>query len=536
MLVKVARWVRYWFGLQPLVAASSMYFICSNTWRLFQEYGPNDLLVVKGIWVGLGLVAIGGVSARAWFALRKGRPSARGWAIAASLASLPVPVFGTVAGLLGLVAFTRRDVVEKMAVQPAQERPRVPGDGTSKLLDQVATGGQILVFIVANHFWSVWAQGQGLSDTEGIFSWIVEFAIALHVSVLLHELGHVAGGWASHMKLRQLVIGPFEWSVRSGKWEFSFSAAGLWGRGAAALVPTRLKDLRGQRIFTTVGGPLGSLIAGCLGLLGALSAKGSPFENWWGCCTMLATLGFSAFVVNLIPLRPEDQYSDGAHLYQLISRGPWANVHMAFSVVSATLVTPLRARDCDVRMLDRAARFLQHGKEAMLIRLFQYLHHVDAGRIGAGVAAMAEAEALYPGLAQTLDAELHAEFVFANALFRRDLEAARLWWRRMEIKGIKRFNADYWKARAALLWVEGNREEAEEAWQKGNAVAQALPAAGAYEFDRWCFQQLREAFDETPASQVPPPLPESVERTAASTNSAQLGGGWVPLEHAGVTG
>ena len=133
MLVKVARWVRYWFGLQPLVAASSMYFICSNTWKLYQEYGPNDPLVVKGMWVALGLVlpleiAIAAVSARAWFTLRRGRPSARGWAIAASLVSLPVPVFGTIAGILGLVAFTRRDVVEKMAIPVGSSRMSEAGD------------------------------------------------------------------------------------------------------------------------------------------------------------------------------------------------------------------------------------------------------------------------------------------------------------------------------------------------------------------------------------------------------------------------
>ena len=531
MLVPIARWVRYWFGLQPLVLLSSMIFFGFSAWREHPELSAG-FAVVFGI-----EVVLAAVSTMAWFTLRRGKPSARRWAIAASLASLPVAGLGTIAGILGLIVFSRRDVVELTALKSTPEQPRLPGDGTSKLLDQLVIGGQILVLLIANHYWSQWAHNQGLPDSGSFLTWIAEFAIALHVSVLIHELGHVYGGWAFYMKLRHFVIGPFEWAVRSGKWEFSFKAAGLWGRGSAAMVPTTLRGLRTQRIFTTVGGPVGSLFAGVVGLLGALSAKGQPWENWWAGFSMLATLGFLAFAMNLVPMRPEDQYSDGAHLYQLLSRGPWADVHMAFSVAGATLVTPLRARNFDLGLLDRGAAFLRHGKEAMLLRLFKYMHHVDAGRIHEGVAAVAEAEALYPDLAQSLEADLHTDFVFVNALFRRDLEAARLWWRRMEAKkDAPRFKVDYWKARTALLWLEGQSGEAEAAWQTGNAIAQKLPAAGAYEFDRWCFRKLREALDQTMAQQAPPPLPESAGQTVWSANPAQLAGGWVPLEHAGVAG
>lgn len=539
MLPKIARWVRYWFGLQPLFLASSLVFMGFKTWAERPE-----------LWRGFVLIfciesAMAAVFLTAWYRLRQGKPSARRWAIAASVLSLPVPGIGTIAGILGLIAFTRGDTVVQMGAQAPPEPPRLPGDGTSKLLDQLGMGGQIVVLLVANHFWSQWAHVHGLRGGEGFLSWLIEFEIALHGSILLHELGHVYGGWAFYMKLRHFVIGPFEWTVRGGKWEFSYSSAGLWGRGLTALVPTRLSDLRAQRIFTTIGGPFGSLFAGILGLLGALTAKGHPWESWWGCFSMLATLGFSAFVLNLVPMRPQGQYSDGAHLYQLLSRGPWADVHMAFSMVGATLVTPLRARDFDIALLDRGAAFLQHGKEGMLLRLFKYLHHVDSGRIHEGIAAAADAEALYPELAKTLDADLHTDFIFVNALFRRDLEAARLWWQRMEAKGITRFKVDYWKARTALLWLEGRAVEAEEAWEKGYAMTRHLPSAGAYEFDRWCFQKLREALDEQ-ASAFPPPLPASLPSPATPSTSSpvtspatlmdpsQLVEHWVPLEHAGI--
>ena len=37
---------------------------------------------------------------------------------------------------------------------------------------------------------------------------------------------------------------------------------------------------------------------------------------------------FNSFV-NLIPVKPESQYSDGAQIYQILTNGPLARVHRA---------------------------------------------------------------------------------------------------------------------------------------------------------------------------------------------------------------
>jgi hypothetical protein len=79
------------------------------------------------------------------------------------------------------------------------------------------------------------------------------------------------------------------------------------------------------------------------------------------------------------------------------------------------------------------------------------------------------------------------------------LWSAHNWWTRMEARKPTRFNVDYWKAYSALCWIEGNRSEANEAWEKSNTLAQQLPKAGEYEFDRYCCSKLRQAMDEVAA-------------------------------------
>jgi hypothetical protein len=80
-----------------------------------------------------------------------------------------------------------------------------------------------------------------------------------------------------------------------------------------------------------------------------------------------------------------------------------------------------------------------------------------------------------------------------------------VWSERIEaLSGVDR-DADYWRAQTALHWLKGQREEALEAWERGNALAQRLPAAGTYEFTRSCFEKLRVALD-APVQRTPPPL------------------------------
>jgi len=201
-------------------------------------------------------------------------------------------------------------------------------------------------------------------------------------------------------------------------------------------------------------------------------------------------------VVNLVPLRIQGSYTDGAQIYQLLSDGPWGDFHRVGAVVGSSLVTPLRPRDYDIQAILRAAHRITQGTQGLILRLYAYFYFLDHGRIFEAGEALREAESIYHQSASDISAELHTEFVFGNAYVRRDAAAAREWWTRMEAKKPTRFNADYWRADSALHWIEGNMKEANAAWAKSNALAQQLPKAGAYEFDRYCCSLLGKALDE----------------------------------------
>ena len=460
----------------------------------------------------------------AWWTLKTGKTSGRRWAVAASVAmilqgipqivltcffwkqlsglalegflALDCIVLGI--GIPGLLAFAPRSAAAQ-SLAKAAKAPRIAGDGTSRILDTIAWMLQIAGYWFGMSWWYRWARVQGLHTVPELVFWL-QLAAAILLAIALHELGHAGVGLALGMKLRAFVVGPFQWRIRDGRWEFQFVPAKiLSAEGAAGVVPTDPNQSRWNEICMIAAGPVVNLYLGVIAMCGALTAKGQPYQQYWQFLALLTTISFVMFAGNLIPFRPEAAYSDGARIYQLLLGGPLVDLYRVFNIAGATLVTPLRPRDYDIAAIQRASRTFMHGRQAFLLRLFASYYFQDCGKIPEACAALAEAESIYQESAAEIPAELHTDLVLGSAYLRHDAVSARLWWDRMSAKKTTHFGMDYWLAQSALLWTENRLDEARGAWNKANALAQRLPAAGAYEFDRYRSTLLHQALDAAPS-------------------------------------
>ena len=394
-------------------------------------------------------------------------------------------------GIAGIVAFRRRDVIKaERLMQP------LPGDGTNAIVNRAiwiaGTGG----FIAGMNWWWRWAQANGLLWIRGsLFRDLALLLLLELLMVAIHEFGHATAGALLGMKLRAFIVGPFQWRVREGKWEFRFILSGFLAiGGATAVAQTDPNRPTWRDICMVAAGPAMSLIAGLAALWITFAAPGHPWAQNWLPLAFFTTLSLLTAALNLIPFRTKAFYSDGARIIQLLSHGPWADLHRAFSAAAATTVTPLRPRDYDIDAIHRAGSSISVGEQALHLRLLAASYYLDRGCIADASQALAEAEAVYQESASDLPAELHAPFVFGKAYLQHDAEGARLWWDRMQARKPLR-NADYWIARSAVLWSEDRMNEAREAWEKGNALAQLLPHVGAYESDRSCFALLQKELE-----------------------------------------
>jgi Peptidase family M50 len=483
---------------------------------LHRSHASSHASINRLIVIAMASVS-GIVFGMAWWTNRNGKPGARGWGIAASLIlilvlSLPLLLAGRsltprfffiyavflATGVAGVVAFARPGAHGEPPLYAPKPR-RCVGDGTSRLMDGIAGLLQIAGCFVGTYWWDRWGRAHGLPFVHGLLWWIVFLAV-VQIAITAPELGHAVVGRALGMRLRAFVVGPFHWRIRDGVWRFQFlPKAILSGGGAAGIVPTDPDQSRWNEICMIAAGPGASLFTAVIAFCAALTAKGQPWEQAWEPLALLTTISLVMFAANLIPFRPQALYSDGARIYQILRGGPLADLHRVFNIAASTLVTPLRPRNFDIQAIQRAACSFTDGHQALVLRLIACEHFLDCGKLPEACDALVEAESVYRESASDIPVELHTGLIFGSALLRRDASSARLLWDTMVAKKPSHLGVDYWLAQSALHWVENSPKEAREAWDKGNILAQRLPAAGAFEFDRYRYTLLGQALNATPA-------------------------------------
>jgi hypothetical protein len=209
--------------------------------------------------------------------------------------------------------------------------------------------------------------------------------------------------------------------------------------------------------------------------------------------------------MNLIPVRLQDNYSDGAQIYQLLSGGAWADFHRVLALAGASTVSPVRPRDYDIEAIRRACKTIMQGRHGLLLHLLAYSYFLDHGNVTAAGEEVVQAVSIYNTSVSEAPAELVSCFVFSSAYILRSAETACQWWAHFEAKKPDQ-NSDFWLAHGALSWVEGDSKIAQKSLERAEALTHSLPEAGAYEFERYRCSLLRRALDEVPVVAPPPNL------------------------------
>ena len=447
------------------------------------------------------------------------KASERGWGIAAVLAMLVVILIPIAASLYykqtqgsalgfssmgiglallvgGVFAYGPRIEAPSAAAVEQEVKP-LPGDGTFKVLNQLFGLVIAAMSYAAYIWWLKWTWEYEIprpaGGLAGMTLWLVVVGLVI---TIVHELGHTAAGLALGMRLRTFHAGPFRWRNIGGRWEFKFAPKEiLMAGGATGVVPARPDFEPWRDVAMTVAGPMANLATAIAAFWIASLLSWESEGVAAGLLFLFSAFSAATFAWNLIPVRIGNGFSDGARMYQVLAGGPWADFARAQAVVTSSLVTPLRPRDYEIETIERAAAKITGGPQALMLRFWACHHWLDRGQIEKAVAALKDAERVYVESMTNLPASLHTVFIIANALLLRDAEAVRQWGQRMEAKKPTKFNVDYWMAKSAVSWMEGNFAEAKEALTKSDAEASKLPKAGAYEFDRHLNGLLHEAID-----------------------------------------
>lgn len=308
-------------------------------------------------------------------------------------------------------------------------------------------------------------------------------ALAIFLVILIHELGHVLGGWLARFDFKMLVVGPLKITRQNGRlvWERNriISMAG----GLASMLPRPGQNIKRGMLLLTVGGPLASVVlaAACLGLgrhegIKAWMASVLPAPLAYGLVLFAMLMGiFSAVIglVTLVPNRAGGFYSDGARLLNLLRGGQQTEAEMLFLNLFTSSAAGLRPRNYDPVILDKMLSLQAPVLYRSYFYLYKYYQQMDLGQTEKAGYWLEQCLQHAKGVPPTVLQALYTEAAFYYAWINKDATRAR---QALDEngRGALTETTTLARAEAALALLEAQPEAARNWIEKGR---KALPNA-----------------------------------------------------------
>jgi hypothetical protein len=282
-LHKLRGFLAWVFGFTALVCAQIAFSTTLQTIHRHYELSPfRTLLVVLVPTMSTIECAVFGA---AWWYIWRRRPSGRIWGICASLIYIKTSaVIAYLAyrsqsgwndsgfwvilaiGIAGLIAFLR----PFQQAPPIPEIRNIPGDGTNNVINKAAPFVAFAAGLWAYHWWIGWIRTNGSTEygwAENGWNRVASATLIGLLITLLHELGHTITGLVFGMKLHAFIVGPFQWRIRDGKWNFQFKPLEVLSpAGATGVVPRSVDLPRWRSLCMTAAGPLVTMVSGIFAL------------------------------------------------------------------------------------------------------------------------------------------------------------------------------------------------------------------------------------------------------------------------------
>lgn len=323
------------------------------------------------------------------------------------------------------------------------------------------------------------ARGEWLDDTFGrlgLFD-LLALPLTFFAVILVHELGHLAGGMARGMRFLLLIVGPLRLrrTVSGIRLDWFFNAASMGG--LAATMPDSRKPIRSQFLSLIVGGPLASLLLALLAFGLSVVFDGRVSAH----LLILGAMSALIFVATAIPMRAGGFLSDGRQFMELLRGGSAVEQRAMLMTAYAESLSGVRPRDRDPTPLARALALA--GDEplrdltAVLMAYQVALDRRDLAAAAEWIDRIAAGHDAYPGGFRQV---LANEIAYFSARYRRDPATARTWYDRA--KGGMVEPSQRALAEAAIALTSGDATLALQAIQRGEDKLHATSDAGSVPF------------------------------------------------------
>jgi hypothetical protein len=154
--------------------------------------------------------------------------------------------------------------------------------------------------------------------TENYYFLVVPLSFVLlgFLSALVHELGHLLGGWVVGMRFQGIAVGPF--AIKRLPHGWTLRLAPRLARGLTWMSFAEISRMRNRLLFLGSGGPIASLICGLTALVGGELAR-TRYDSPWPAFSEFFGI-YSSFIgiLSFFPYRVGPYAGDGLLLRALL--------------------------------------------------------------------------------------------------------------------------------------------------------------------------------------------------------------------------
>ncbi|MGC2330062.1 MAG: M50 family metallopeptidase [Candidatus Acidiferrales bacterium] len=298
----------------------------------------------------------------------------------------------------------------------------------------------------------------------------LSYLSALFMLVTIHELGHVAAGFAVGFRFERIRIGPIIFTKTPDRLKFTFQKAYGFD-GVAAMKVLRLRKLRRRLGIYVAAGPLANLLSAvCVWAFLARQVLGAWQHPVGQFLLIFAALSVCMGIFNLIPFRRSNgMFTDGARLLSLVTSRVNTRRWLCIVALKMELDSGVRPRDWKRTWIAHSCSVRDQSLDAMRAFWMAYVASLDRGDTEQAARHLENCLELFRIASPEFKKSLLMEAAIFQAWSRNDQQKAKLWALRSDVSSaipplsqLRFTTCMHWAARdydkVALAWEEGCRQ------------------------------------------------------------------------------
>jgi hypothetical protein len=341
-----------------------------------------------------------------------------------------------------------------------------------------------------------------LVPADNLPLFLLQMFSALFIYVGLHEAGHAIAAVHQGFRLLTFSVWPMALQRRSGSWRVKWLGK-IRAFGFVAADPVSAVDLRKRMIVFVAGGPIATAITALVAGLVVLTVRAS-WPHWAvDEINLIAFWSATSLVAGLIPYRGKLVMNDAARLQMLRRGGAEVQRFCSLLLLTSASRSGVRPRELNAELVAKLAGPEDGTVDWLVSALIRYNVLIDNGRIEEAFNAFHQV--LNTDLDPSVRDVLNLQAACLEALFHRDLEAARAWMKAGPERGRKDdgYQNTLLRAKAAIAFLEHRYDDAEAAARSSLRHLDKIDDAGGVIVIRESIERLLAEIAEARANGSP---------------------------------